>query len=65
MTRARSGVYRGVESFGHVSRAHVRRFSGLWLAFRAYRDFGVTRNTWAEALAYALEEDGTDDRETE
>lgn len=60
MTRARAGGT-GEEKFGHYSRAHVRKcpFSGRWRAFRAYRDVGVTRNTWAEALAYALGKDET------
>lgn len=67
MTRARAGGT-GVERFGYVGRGVVRRhygLSGSWRATRALRINHYVFDTWAEALAYALGKDETDDRETE
>jgi len=66
-TRARAGVYHGVEGFGHRSRAYVGKdSSGLWKAARRGQFVAdEVFSSWAEALAYALGKDETDDRETE
>lgn len=66
MTRARAGVYRGVEAFGSETRAlvfRVRDWQGMrtvtWCGVRQMKEWGEYFGTWAEAMAYALEEDET------
>ena len=60
MTRARAGGT-GEEEFGHSSRAYVRWVVIGWRGYRVWDAEGEDFDTWAEAMAYALEEDETDD----
>ena len=71
MTRARAGGT-GVEAFGSKTRALViqgldwqGRSTGTWWGVRPMMVQGEPFDTWDEAMAYALEEDEIDDRETE